>query len=298
MQLIPGVIPRGQPLLGPTSIGDENQVLSSDGLGGTFWAEMSGGGGVTDHGALTGLADDDHLQYARLDGRAGGQSVKGGTAASENLVLSSTNHATKGVVSVLDNVVFENNVGVQGKNTSGVVRALIKINSSNATVVSSFDGGGNIELRNGATVVAAANGGGFYLAAGTTSVTSIRPVGSGANEGIYLTNLGFGFSRVGNSAWEMVIAGGVTWTRIGTGHFVAGSSVSSSDVGLIRDAAGIWRVSDASTGYGQIDSRLRNYTTAGRPSAGNTGRVIFDTTLGTPIFDNGTSWVKADGTAA
>lgn len=27
-----------------------------------------GGGGVTDHGALTGLADDDHTQYARVDG--------------------------------------------------------------------------------------------------------------------------------------------------------------------------------------------------------------------------------------
>lgn len=56
--------------------------------------------GVTDHGALTGLTDDDHTQYVAKDGRAGGQTVKGGTAASENLILESTANATKGIVKV------------------------------------------------------------------------------------------------------------------------------------------------------------------------------------------------------
>lgn len=55
-----------------------------------------GGAGVTDHGALAGLTDDDHTQYASLNGRSGGQTLKGGTAASENLNLQSTSHATKG----------------------------------------------------------------------------------------------------------------------------------------------------------------------------------------------------------
>lgn len=45
------------------------------------------GGGVTDHGALTGFADDDHPQYALLAGRSGGQTITGGTAASNKLVL-------------------------------------------------------------------------------------------------------------------------------------------------------------------------------------------------------------------
>lgn len=35
--------------------------------------DTSIGGGVTDHGLLTGLADDDHLQYLLLTGRTGGQ---------------------------------------------------------------------------------------------------------------------------------------------------------------------------------------------------------------------------------
>lgn len=51
-----------------------------------------------DHGGLTGLTDDDHTQYALLAGRAAGQTLIGGTAASEDLILESTAHATKGRV--------------------------------------------------------------------------------------------------------------------------------------------------------------------------------------------------------
>lgn len=57
-------------------------------------------GGVTDHGALTGLADDDHLQYLRLLGRAGGQLAHGGTAATEELGLRGSLTADLGRVRV------------------------------------------------------------------------------------------------------------------------------------------------------------------------------------------------------
>jgi len=53
---------------------------------------------IDDHGELVGLSDDDHSQYALLEGRAGGQALKGGTAASDNLTLESTADATKGFV--------------------------------------------------------------------------------------------------------------------------------------------------------------------------------------------------------
>lgn len=62
----------------------------------------TGPAGASDHGALTGLSDDDHSQYALLAGRAGGQELKGGTAASDDLTLTSTNHATKGNIFVSD----------------------------------------------------------------------------------------------------------------------------------------------------------------------------------------------------
>lgn len=51
-----------------------------------------------DHGSISGLGDDDHAQYALLAGRAGGQTLYGGTLASESLILHSTAHATKGTV--------------------------------------------------------------------------------------------------------------------------------------------------------------------------------------------------------
>lgn len=49
-----------------------------------------------DHGATTGLGDDDHTQYALLAGRAGGQSLIGGTAAGDDLTLTSTSNGTLG----------------------------------------------------------------------------------------------------------------------------------------------------------------------------------------------------------
>ncbi|MCC6137310.1 MAG: hypothetical protein IT287_01660, partial [Bdellovibrionaceae bacterium] len=54
--------------------------------------------GATDHGALTGLSDDDHTQYVMLAGRAGGQNLRGGNASGDDLIIESTSDATKGDV--------------------------------------------------------------------------------------------------------------------------------------------------------------------------------------------------------
>lgn len=81
------------------SVGTAGQILTSNGAGllPTFQAAAT-----VDHGALTGLADDDHTQYALLVGRAGGQILIGGTAASDDLTLRSTSHATKGDLFLAD----------------------------------------------------------------------------------------------------------------------------------------------------------------------------------------------------
>jgi hypothetical protein len=52
------------------------------------------------HGSISGLTTGDagHTQFALLSGRAGGQSIIGGTAAGENLNLESTANATKGFI--------------------------------------------------------------------------------------------------------------------------------------------------------------------------------------------------------
>jgi hypothetical protein len=57
-----------------------NRFLKADGT----WATTPGGG-VTDHGALTGLADDDHTQYLNINGRTGGQTVVGSSNAFNHL---------------------------------------------------------------------------------------------------------------------------------------------------------------------------------------------------------------------
>lgn len=60
-----------------------------------------------DHGLLAGLADDDHLQYLLLAGRAGGQSAFGGTAASEELLVQGTAAANLGIVRSGSPLVFD-----------------------------------------------------------------------------------------------------------------------------------------------------------------------------------------------
>lgn len=57
-----------------------------------------------DHGNLAGLTDDDHTQYALLAGRSGGQTLIGGTAASNDLTLQATSNATKGQITLDDQV--------------------------------------------------------------------------------------------------------------------------------------------------------------------------------------------------
>jgi len=55
--------------------------------------EISVDGASVDHGSLAGLSDDDHTQYALLAGRSGGQTLRGGTSKTNNLVLSANSQA-------------------------------------------------------------------------------------------------------------------------------------------------------------------------------------------------------------
>lgn len=101
----------GNPILLPVRAADpgsgtagdmywNNTLLRVRTYNGTIWESLATGTVVTDHGALTGLSDDDHSQYALLAGRTGGQTITGGNAASNNLILRSTTNGTKGQVRV------------------------------------------------------------------------------------------------------------------------------------------------------------------------------------------------------
>jgi len=70
---------------------------------GSKWAASLPDTEIT-HSDLSGLTTGDagHTQFVMLAGRAGGQTIQGGTAASENLILESTAHATKGQIQLKD----------------------------------------------------------------------------------------------------------------------------------------------------------------------------------------------------
>ena len=63
---------------------------------GAIWQDVRAGiseesfAGVTDHGALAGLSDDDHSQYPLLVGRTSGQTLIGGTTTTADLTLQTT----------------------------------------------------------------------------------------------------------------------------------------------------------------------------------------------------------------
>ncbi len=91
---------------------------------GSTWLSLStggGGAGVTDHGALTGLSDDDHTQYALLAGRSGGQIVTGGTAAGDDLTIRSTTNISKGDIIIADQ---GGNVVIGGASTASELRLI------------------------------------------------------------------------------------------------------------------------------------------------------------------------------
>ena len=79
----------------PSQTGNSGKYLTTDGTN-TSWATVSAGATYT---FSTGLTNTTGTVTANLStGKAGGQSVIGGTASGENLTLSSTSNATKGKI--------------------------------------------------------------------------------------------------------------------------------------------------------------------------------------------------------
>jgi len=111
------------------------------------WTTTVGGAGAVgiggDHGLLSGLSDDDHNIYALLAGRVTGQTVRGGTAADENLVLESTAHATKGRIQLGSSTADGTRVSVNGTlddiTLQGVnYKALLGVTSQDGTLFGSI----------------------------------------------------------------------------------------------------------------------------------------------------------------
>lgn len=74
----------------PTQTGNSGKVLVTDGSAASWTTPSSG---VTDHGALTGLSDDDHPQYALADGSRGNFEVAGAAATAQTNAINTAQSA-------------------------------------------------------------------------------------------------------------------------------------------------------------------------------------------------------------
>lgn len=147
------------------------------------------GGGVSDHSLLTNLtAGDPHTQYARLLGRAGGQTIISGTGSGENLILGTTSHSTKGIA-YIDSTSSGHAFG--GANVGGVGAQIYGGTTAQNTEATALllrhrgNGSFNCDL---ALEFAPAQGIGAYAGVGTGYTKLVAKVASGVHASMLVVN--------------------------------------------------------------------------------------------------------------
>lgn len=110
-------------------------------------SEVSGDITGQEHDLLAGLTDDDHTQYALLAGRAGGQTLVGGTASGEHLTFNSTAHATKGQVRIggASGIVWDEALSAAGIGGAPVSGTLLALRGANALLASMISTGNHTD---------------------------------------------------------------------------------------------------------------------------------------------------------
>lgn len=206
-----------------------------------------------DHGSLTGIGDDDHTQYALLAGRASGQSLTGGTAASESLTLESTSHGTKG------SILFSSN--------------------ASPTTNAAYSGGWNgTDMGDATHYWRHVYTKGEFFGLRLENVTSLT--GASAN------NAGRLVFHTTNQ--DMYVDVGGSWSRIGINRFIEDTSWNGSDTSKtvtvsasIEDARNcIWQLCDNTNDYERIFCSIKAISatqvtiTTGVPFAAGSYRLI------------------------
>jgi uncharacterized delta-60 repeat protein len=222
----------------------------------------SGGGGVSAHGDLTGLGSDDHAQYVKGTGRAGGQTISGGLSASDSLVLESTADATKGTVDISD--------PTRVNDVDALTAVTLQLGKSTATKVELAKSGVDTEIK-----------GKLDVAEGLDVIGTLNIVGTLSTESVdYSTQLKLGTVTapsvdISKSGATTTISGsleakeGVTVT----GDLITDDIDTASGVTLTVGKATATKVEVADTG---VETEMKGPITA---SEGITVPTGFDITL-------------------
>ncbi len=241
-------------------------------------------------------------QYALLAGRATGQTLNGGTAASENLTLDSTANATKGNI-ILNPTGGNVGIGTTSPNALLDVNGTMRVNQicdsagANCKTVSSGWGGGG----SGTVNAGGQNQLSYYSAAGS-AVSGLAT----ANDGVLVTS-GTGVPSISStlpSATQLNITslGTVTtgtWQGTTIGPTYGGTGLTSYTLGDVPYASAsntLSKLSGNSTTTKKFLSQTGNGATSAAPSWGTLGASDLPTyPINSVMITNVTGTLTAGG---
>jgi len=189
-----------------------------------------------DGAGWTGVGGDLFGQYALLLGRAAGQTLHGGAAASENLVLRSTSHATLGLVNIADT---GGNVAIGGAAVASKLRFLEPSGSgTNYTAFEAQAQSADISY----TLPAVGDAVGQVLSGGGTGVLSWR---YSVSLGTEVTAAGTSVDFTGIPAWARAIC--IHLNEVST-NGTSGLALQIGDSGGIETSGYRGSIADANGG--------------------------------------------------
>lgn len=255
---------------------------------GVAWVHATPTSGVTDHGALTGLADDDHTQYVLADGSrtVTGELVIQGTSIST--ITSRTDGASSVALMNLDN---SSSVS-QGafKYDESVDQTSLETNNSNGLFIKGLSG---------PVTVTSGSGTNISLTPGTTGSLVLDGLNWPQTDG----TAGYVLSTNGSGTLSWVAQTGGTSTFLGltdtpssfagSGGYFVKVNTGASALEFVADPGYLQNIVEDTTP--QLGGNLNvNGNSIVSTSAGNI--VITPDTTGSIVLD-GLNWPQADGSA-
>ena len=236
------------------------------------------------HAALTGLAADDHLQYALLAGRALGQVLNGGTAAGETLELRGSAHADTGRITAGSGI--DSAFDWTAQSGSAMFRWAATIPASGGIITAGFDIQNTITVTGATFILSALDDHSIlnWTVAPGFAVTTLffaRPTFRGLNAGIPPAQC---FLYAAQAAYDIQGAGGITVTNYRGFSFAPIIRVrNAGDQLLITNTTGLtvgplWNTNNATA--------IADFGTIRGVHMLNPNAVLFGQSLGTERCQN------------